>query len=299
MARPEVKEYLNHIEKVRRYSHHTVIAYRTDLKQFCDFYKGNLLNARQKDVRRYLIDLRVKNYSNRSINRKLEVLKSFYRFYRRFSDFKIYPCSFVKPLRYAKTRGNYIPVEKIQCTLNGIRSGTNRKSVRDKLTLELLYQTGCRAAEIINLKKEDIDWDRHQIKVFGKGRVERIIPINDRLMKLMKKHLKLWRDKNGGPYLLTNNKGENIYPMYLWRLIRKYFKPEIIEMNVSAHTFRHSCATHLYHNRAPIKAIRDLLGHRALRSTEPYLHLNVHTLVAIYHYSHPKSGLIRNKFGID
>ncbi|MBZ0246876.1 MAG: tyrosine-type recombinase/integrase [Cyclobacteriaceae bacterium] len=295
--RPEVEQYIKHIECVRRYSKHTITAYRTDLKQFSYFLKGDLLTASRKDVREFLIDLQANKYSFRSINRKLEVLRSFYRYYRKFTDFENYPCSFVRNLRFEKPRGTYLTVEKIREVLDAIQPGGNRKIVRDQLVLELLYQTGCRADEIINLRKKDVNFRKRQIKVVGKGKVERLIPLSKRVVKLIKVHLKLWKDKNTGLFLLTNNKGKPLYPMYLWRLIRKYFKVNTIGVGVSAHTIRHSCATHLYHNRAPIKAIRDLLGHRSLRSTEAYLHLDLKSLIRIYNDSHPKAGTVRKKRG--
>jgi integrase/recombinase XerC len=167
--------------------------------------------------------------------------------------------------------------------------GVNRKVVRDQLVLELLYCTGCRADEIINLKKENVNLVKFQLRVLGKGKVERVIPLSARVVRLIKKHLKLWKGKNRGAYLITNNKGDKLYPMYLWRLIRKYLNTDSVGVKVSAHTLRPSFATHLYHNRAPIKSIRDLLGHRSLRSTEAYLHLNIFHLICIHRGSHPRN----------
>jgi len=166
-----------------------------------------------------------------------------------------------------------------------------KKLLRDRLVLEFLYQTGCRASEVINLRKNQIDTHRKQIRILGKGNVERVIPITRRLNRLINLHLKRWAIKNKTPYLFSTDSGKKMYSMFLWRLIKKYFP----ERNVSAHTLRHSCATHLYHNRAPIKAIRDLLGHRALRSTEVYLHLDIGHLITIYTDSHPRTRPVRQQ----
>lgn len=289
-----VNDYLSHIENVRRYSRHTIIAYKTDLGQFSEFCKKELLGATRTEVRGFLLSLRAKDCVPSTINRKLEVLRSFYRFHRRFSNYNEYPSSFVKPLRRKKERSNYLTVDQIRDALNTIKPGINRKVIRDKLVLELLYQTGCRSCEIINLRKEDIDFARLQIRVTGKSQVERIVPISKKVARLIEKCLKLWKEKNTGPFLFTNNKGEKMYPMFLWRLIRVYFKKLDTDVEVSAHTFRHSFATHLYHNRAPIKAIRDLLGHRSLRSTSAYLHLDIKIISEIYKNAHPRSGRKRN-----
>ncbi len=285
----EINQYLSHIKNIRRYSAHTITAYRTDLRQFSRFCGKNLLTVEQKDVRGYLTLLKTQGYSFRSINRKLEVLRSFYRHYRRFSDYQSYPCAHIRSLRYVKPRGSYLAIEVIKNVLNGIQTGDNRKIVRDRLVLELLYQTGCRSDEVINLRINHVDFHRKQIKVLGKGKIERLIPVKRNLLLLIKKQMKLWEGKNGTPYLLCTNRGFQLYPMFLWRLIKRYFKME----KVSAHTLRHSFATHLYHNRAPIKAIRDLLGHQSLRSTTAYLHLDIFQLIQIYADSHPKSRSVR------
>ena len=165
MEEIEINQYLSHIKNIRRYSSHTITAYRTDLKQFNGFCNKNLLTVAQKDVREYLLFLKTQGYSFRSINRKLEVLRSFYRHYRRFNDYQNYPCAHIRPLRYVKPKGRYLTVEVIKNALNSIQPGVNRKIVRDRLALELLYQTGCRANEIINLRKDHVDFHRNQIKV--------------------------------------------------------------------------------------------------------------------------------------
>jgi len=283
IAYDEVNQYLNHIEKIRRYSRHTLIAYRTDLRQFSNFYKGNLINATERDVRNFQIHLRTQNYSNRSINRKFEVIRSFYRHHRRHNGYKNFPCSRIKKLRFIRVSGSYLTKDVIHNTLNAIQPGENREIVRDLLILELLYQTGCRANELINLKRDNIDLQRKVIKVVGKGKFERLLPIGGRLIRLIKKQSKLWEGKNRTDYLISTDKGKQMYPMCLWRLIRKYFK------TASAHTLRHSFAAHLYQNGAPITAIRDLLGHRWLSTTTIYLHLEIETLIAIHKRSHPRA----------
>jgi integrase/recombinase XerC len=291
VARSEINEYLSHIKNIRRYSAHTITAYKSDLKQFKEFFKKNLFLARRKDVREYLLHLKTMNYSPRTIHRKLEVLKSFYRYHRKHSNIAS-PCHLVPPVRFQKPRGSYLAKEKIASILDSIQPEQNRKIMRDLVILEMLYYTGCRSDEIINLRKQCIDFDREQMKVVGKGKVERIVPLNKKLVVLIKIYSKMWSHKNRGSYLFVNNKGNKMYPMYLWRLIRKYFSLEHAGMPISAHTFRHSVATHLYHNRAPIKSIRDLLGHRSLESTSAYLHLDIAKLIEIYNRSHPRANVV-------
>lgn len=285
----EINQYLSHIKFVRRYSQHTLIAYRTDLVQFKTYCQKNLLEVAQADVRGFLKYLREQKLTPRTINRKIEVLRSFYRHYRRFTVYNEFPCAHIKLLRFVKPRGKYLPKETIINVLDEIDYKNCKKLLRDRLVLEFLYQTGCRASEVINLRKNQIDTHHKQIRILGKGNVERVVPITKRLSKLINLHLKNWVLKNKTPYLFSTNSGKKMYPIFLWRLIKRYFKAP----GISAHTLRHSCATHLYQNRAPIKAIRDLLGHRALRSTEVYLHLDIGHLIKIYSDSHPRTRTVR------
>jgi len=283
-----IKEYMSHIKNVRRYSHHTLLAYKTDLNQFEEFCKQDLLIVTRKDVRKYLLYLKDLGYSNRTINRKLEVLRSFYRY--NWWHYKISsPCNLLPPIRFQKAKSTYLSAKEIANVLDNIVPGQNRKIMRDLVILEILYHTGCRADEILNLKKKYVDINRLQIKIIGKGKVERIVPVNKRIVTMLKIYLKMWQGKNKGAYVFVNDKGKKIYPMFLWRLIRKYFDFEQLGIAVSAHTFRHSTATHLHHNRAPIKSIKDLLGHRSLRSTTVYLHSDTTKMLEIYNLAHPRA----------
>ncbi len=287
----EIEQYLSHIKNVRRYSPHTLKAYQTDLKQFSTSCGKALLEVTRNDVRDFLLSIKSKGYALRSINRKLEVLRSFYRHYRRFTEYNQFPCALIRAYRFTKPRAKYLTKVEVKCVLDEIKYGSDRKLMRDRLVLELLYQTGCRASEVINLRKNEIDLHRKLIRVLGKGNIQRIVPLGNRVVELIGKYLKLWERKNQTEYLLTTDHGKQMYPMFLWRLIKRYFSTP----GVSAHTLRHSCSTHLYHNRAPIKAIRDLLGHRSLRSTETYLHLDITHLIKIHTESHPKSGPVRQR----
>lgn len=235
-----------------------------------------------------MMDLKSRDYSPRTINRKLEVLKSFYRYHFKYSGLTSSPCRFIYHLKYVKPKGQFVAVDKVIKILDGIDQGMNRKMVREKLILELLYQTGCRCSEITGLKKKNIDFKKSQLKVLGKGRIERIVPISDYAVSLLKIHHNLWKHKNKGPYVFVTSKGRKIYSMYVWRLVRKYFHSEETGMNVSPHTLRHSIATHLYHNRAPLHSIKQLLGHRSLKSTSIYLHNDLAKLKRDYNMAHPK-----------
>jgi site-specific recombinase XerD len=184
---------------------------------------------------------------------------------------------------------HYVHREKLNEVLDNINPDQNRQKLRDYLILVILYHTGCRASEIINLKKHDIDYNRKVLKVIGKGRIERLVTVNSNIIQLIGTYLQNWKGRRRSRYLFTNNEGHKMYPMFLWRLIRKYFNPTEIKKNVSAHTIRHSIATHLYQNGASMKNVKDFLGHKHFKSTSGYVHFDEETLKIIYNRCHPKA----------
>jgi integrase/recombinase XerC len=282
MGKSETTEFLNYLKYIRRYSPHTITAYKTDLKQFKKYKGSKILTADKKDVTDFISFLKSNSISKRSIRRKIEVLKSYYYFNIKNSRIKLSPCRFIPRIQFDKTDIGYIKQEDLTRILDSLDPGINRKKIRDKLVLELLYLTACRADEIINLKKKDIDYSQMCIKVLGKGKKERIIPITPQIISLIKSHLSKWKSKNRSSFLLNDNKGKKLYPMFLWRIIRKYFTPEDIGMNTSAHIIRHSTATHLYNNGATIYDIQKLLGHGSIISTAGYIHLEPEILLNFY-----------------
>jgi hypothetical protein len=151
-----------------------------------------------------------------------------------------------------------------------------------------LYFTGCRASEIINLKTDQINYVKRQIKVIGKGNFERIVLVNAEIINLIKAYRRKSKCCKDSGKLFTTDRGKKIYPMLLWRLVRRYFKPEKLGINTSAHILRHSIATHLYHNRAPLHSIKRFLGHRSLKTTVLYLHFGPEHLKKVYQDAHPK-----------
>jgi integrase/recombinase XerC len=286
--RKEVREFLYHLQFVKRYSAHTIKAYSTDLSQFHFFFKSDLLTATLKDVRKFLKRLIESQYSLRTVNRKLEVLKSFYRYHFRQGNIPESPCLRIPQLRFIRPKGRFIPAVCVKQVLDDIVPGNCRTKLRDKLILEILYFTGCRASEIINLKTNQINYFKRQIKIVGKGNFERIVLVNAQIINLIKSYRRKSKCCKDSGNLFTTDKGKKIYPMFLWRLVRRYFKPKKLGINTSAHILRHSIATHLYHNRAPLHSIKRFLGHRSLKTTVLYLHFGPEHLKKVYQDAHPK-----------
>lgn len=285
----EFSNFIIYLRSIRRYSLHTIVAYRSDLKQAKRILKKSLHSLTRSDIQKFITYLKENNYSIKSIKRKYEVLKSYLKYHFKRKKIKELPYRGIPAVRGANPVMYFIPLDITLSILDSIKAGENRKRLRDKLALELLYYTGCRADEIIRLKKKNVDYDNLRIKVLGKGKKERYVPISKTLANLIHIHLKKWRGKNKGPYVLSDNQGKRMYPMFLWRLIRKYFTVELTGKKVSAHIIRHSISTHLYILGAPIKIIMELLGHRYLRSTAIYLHPDLEYLKKLYIKCHPKS----------
>lgn len=279
-------QYLRYIKNVRRYSVNTVIAYKSDLLQIQAFFKKNLLDLRTLDIKRFLKRLKQQKASTASANRKLESIKSFFTYCVNNSLISTSPCQTLHQEKMSKAEVEYLSRSKLIPALDSAATSANKKVIRDHLVLELLYFTGARSSEIINIKKIDIDLSNERIKVVGKGRIERFLAINDRIINLIKRFQAVSNSRSC--YLLTTDAGRKMYPVFMWRLVRKYLNKKTVGKNLSPHLIRHSAATHLYQNGASMKSVRDFLGHHCYKSTDSYLHFDKETLMTIYQRCHPK-----------
>lgn len=288
MTKFPIREYIRYLKYIRRYSSHTIIAYQIDLRQFQRFYKKNIISIRLRDVVNWVIELRKRGFSHRSINRKVEVLKSFYRYHTNAgncSDKYLYA---IPKLDYKRNKITPISEQDLLNVLAEIDVTENRKRHRDLLTIELLYLTGCRAQELINIKKREVDYLNGKIKVIGKGNKERYLLLNSNVILRIKKNLDLWKGKNKGHFLICDNRGEKLYPMFLDRLIKRYFKSSVVQQK-SAHVIRHAMATHLYNRGVKIEDIQRLLGHVFLRTSAQYIYIDKEILLRMYKSFHPKA----------
>ncbi|GAL84245.1 integrase, site-specific recombinase [Sporocytophaga myxococcoides] len=279
------KEYLS---SIKRYSRHTVTAYITDVEQFNSLVCGLILSASRREIKDWIIHLYESGISTRSIARKIYCLRSFYKFCLKNELIEKSPMQNITTPKFSKKVVEFIPENIMMEVLDGIESGENRKLIRDKLLFELLYYTGCRVDEIINIKLSNINLSRREIKVNGKGNKERVVFISKSIVELIMTYNQKWKHKNKSGFLLVDNAGDQIYPMFVQRTINKYFPIKKIGFRVSAHTFRHSFASHLVNKGVPIFAIKDLLGHSTIASTEVYTHLRFSTLIDIHKRMHPK-----------
>lgn len=285
---PACRSFLNHLRFTRRFSIHTLTAYTFDLNQFVNFVKRPILFATEEHVQLYLLYLKTRGYSSRSVKRKLEVLKSFYRYHLKFEGLADSPCKKISKLKFSKPTVRFIPEPIIHLTLDSIDPTKGKESLRDRLMLELLYTTGLRSSELLNIKTTDIDLLNAHIKVTGKRKWQRLIPLSSRVQELIQVYNTNWKTLNESEFLFCTKRGQKVYPVLLWRIVRKYFQREKLKFNVSAYTFRHSAATHMYHNHAPLEGLKIFLGHRSVKSTLNYLHVDTEHLKRVHQRSHPK-----------
>ncbi len=290
-----VDRYLNYIRRERRYSEHTLISYQTDLFQFEDFLShsyeiSDLTHATQEMIRSWTLELMDKDISNRTINRKLSCLKSFYKYLLKEEQITANPVKGLTAPKISKRLPVFLTEEMVgRCVVDV--DADDFYSLRGNLIFEILYQTGIRLAELINLKVLDVDVYQQQIKVLGKRNKERIIPISPQLTNLIKRYLD---ERNEcfdvySDYLLVSNKGSKTYPKLIYSIVKQCLERLGTLSKKSPHVLRHTFATHLLNNGADINSVKELLGHANLASTQVYTHNTIKKLRSIYEHAHPRA----------
>lgn len=293
---PEIIEFfLKYIQFEKRSSEHTLTAYRIDMKQFTeylqksyDFSHPQLADFQM--IRSWIVSMAEKKVENRSINRKIATLRIFYKFLLKKKIIEKDPMFKVSALKTGKSIPSFVRESELDTLLDDVQFSEDFSGVRDKLVLELLYGTGMRLSEMINLKEQDIDAYKRVLMVLGKRNKQRVIPINEQLLLLIQqyKEFKI-SEKLVNEYLIVTDKGEQCYPVMIQRLTKKYLSLVTTLTKKSPHILRHSYATHLLNKGADLNAIKDLLGHSSLSATQVYTHNSMEKLKKIYEQAHPKA----------
>lgn len=290
-----IKSFLEYLTFEKKYSEHTVTAYRNDLKtfqKFCseEFDNNNLITVNYSQIRSWIVSLVDAKISNRSINRKISSLKSFYKFLQKTEQIKESPLRKHQALKVSKRVQVPFSEKEITNVLNQLDDKQDFTSLRNKLIVELLYSTGMRRNELINLTISDIDFSSHTIKVLGKRNKERIIPLLKSVEMSMKKYLKERKLINySSDILFFTDKQNKLYPTLVYRIINEYFSTVSSKVKKSPHVLRHSFATHLLNEGADLSSVKELLGHSSLASTQVYTHSSMSKLKEVYNNAHPRS----------
>lgn len=291
MNREVVNFFLQHLQVERRLSPLTLRSYQIDLSQFIDFLALEQLDVNQiksHTIRAWLVELSNQGIQNRSINRKLATLRTFYKYLLRRGDLTDNPMHTIRMVKTSKSLPSYVRESEMEQMLTLHKEPKNTfEEVRDQLVLMLLYGTGMRLAELIQLTHQQINLSSKTLRVLGKRNKERIIPMPTLLVDLIQQYRTL------NPYqhntLLLTDKGEPCYPMFIQRLVKKYLGEVSTLEKLSPHVLRHSYATHLLNRGADLNAIKELLGHANLAATQVYTHNSMEKLKEIYKQAHPKA----------
>lgn len=290
--------FYKYIQYEKRYSQHTLISYTTDLSQFSDFLAEtyqlkDLSEANYNIIRSWLLQLSENKISAKSINRKIACLRSFYKFLLKEGKIKKDPTLKIIAPKLKKRLPSFVKEENLNSLFNSIDFTPDFPGQRDKLVIELLYGTGIRLSELIELKEIDINVYQKTITVLGKGNKQRIIPLNENLLDLIFIYRGYKKEVMGGSnsseYLVVSDKGEKSYPVFINRIVKRYLNLVTTIEKKSPHVLRHSFATHLLNRGADLNAIKDLLGHSSLAATQVYTHNSLEKLKAIFDQAHPKS----------
>ena len=287
-----VDKFISYLETEKRFSALTVTAYRSDMEQFVDYIKTqyNTDDPTQVEtlvVKSYLVHLKERGLANRSINRKLTTLRTFYKYCLREGLIQKTPMTGVKSLKQERVLPKFIPEHDI----NKVSfEGDDFASRRDALLFELLYQTGMRQAELRAVRDTDVDRATLTLKVHGKRNKERLVPLSQQMIRMIDQYQSM-RDTNFAGHadrLLLNDKGEEMSPYYVYNKVHQMLAGVTTLKQKSPHVLRHTFATHLLDEGASLVAIQKLLGHEDLATTQVYAHTTIEQLKQIHKQAHPK-----------
>lgn len=283
-----LSDFKNFIESEKKYSKHTVNAYVNDLEEFNKFLNINRVKLNEKlnysFVRQWIVELSENGLSSRSINRKISSLKSYFNFLIAINKLNVSPLKLHRNLKVEPKI--IIPFnEREMDKVFEIFNNNSGKLDRDFLIIEILYSTGIRRDELINLKFEDIYFEQGLIKVLGKRNKERLVPVLPNLLSKIKKYSS---NNSINSYLFKSKNGKKISPSTIYRIVKKYFRQISSKNKISPHVLRHSFATHMINNGADINSVKEILGHSSLASTQIYTKIKVPKMLNDYMLNHPR-----------
>ena len=292
-----ISDFTSYLSSEKRYSINTVQAYQRDLEQFFIYVQSSYEITDIKfvshiHIRSWLAKLKENDNENRSINRKISTLKSFYKYLLRNEIVASSPMSKIISPKNVKRLPVFVNEQNMQDMLeHNWSEDSDFKTQTDQLIVEILYQTGIRRAELLNIKCSDIDFYNYSIKILGKGNKERILPLMIEMIEQLKTYI-LLRDeivKNQHSFLFSIANGKPIYAKYVHKVVKDYLSLSTTISKKSPHVLRHTFATHLLNQGADLNAVKELLGHANLNATQIYTHNTIDKLKEIHKKAHPKA----------
>ena len=283
-----INEFIDYIRFEKKYSENTIDSYRNDLRKADEFLKKDLSNLSKNDIQNFIQSLS-KEESSTSVSRCISTLKSFYKFLELNKYTNSNPLTTISNPKTAKKLPKVLSEEEVDRLLD-INLNTDF-DYRNKAMLELMYSSGLRVSELINLTVNDIDIENSLVRIFGKGSKERIVPLNDYATEALSNYILYHRRslfKHGeNNYLFLNNHGEKMTRQGFFKLLKKIAMEKNIKTEFSPHTLRHSFATHLLKHGADLRSIQELLGHSDISTTQIYTHITSERLQKNYEEFHP------------
>ncbi len=291
-----ISKFLDYIYLEKKSSHHTKIAYNSNLLSFRDFIETNfnidsIDKASYNEIRSWIISLIENGNSNRTVNRKVSVLRSYYKFLLKTGTIKSSPLQNHKVLKTPKNINVPFSEDEIKSLFKGDYFSSDYMGILEKTIIAVFYFTGIRRIELINLKERNVLINEGLIKVHGKRNKERLIPILDELIQIIKIYLKKKKEiiiENNLSTFFVNKKGKTLTESFVYKTVNRYFSIVSSKTKKSPHMLRHSFATHLLDKGADLNSIKDLLGHSSIAATQLYTHTSMSKIKDVYFKSHPR-----------
>jgi integrase/recombinase XerC len=284
-----IEQFITYITAEEGLSPHTIKAYSKDLDEFSSFVDRKAKDIDNLDIRSFMASLHHKGLKKTSISRKLATVRAFFKYLHREGYVKKNPAKLVSSLKIEKNLPGFLDIDET-FSLMEAPSGETFIPARDRAILEMLYSSGLRVSELTSLNISDIDIKESLIRVKGKGRKERIVPIGSKALEAIKNYLtERISIKKKSTALILNNRGGRLTQRSVRRILVHYSRIINLKSNLSPHTLRHTFATHLLHEGADLRSIQELLGHSSLSTTQKYTHVDIRHLTEVYDKAHPMS----------
>lgn len=293
-----IQAFIDYLKFEKRYSAHTIRSYSDDLEAFMIYLKAEFGEQGVREVspamvRSWLAALKDGGMSSRSINRKISSLRSFYKYLLRMGEVAQSPMVAIIAPRAAKRLPVFVEQQQMAELFSEVRFPDDWEGLTDRLLLALLYNTGIRLSELINLKESQVDGASKVIKVLGKGNKERVIPVSGALLEAVRDYQeekkRVLPERADAGVLLVGKSGRRLYPKYVYRVVQRYLAQVTTIAKKSPHVLRHTFATHLMNEGAELNSVKELLGHASLAATQVYTHNTIEKLKDIYKKAHPKA----------
>lgn len=282
-----LENYRNYLKYERAYSDNTVGAYMNDLNKYEEFLKKNILESNTEDLEKYL--KYIKNLESTTVAHKITSIKSYFNYNIKRGIVSVNPADKVSRPKLTKHLPEYLTEEEVGKLLDvEVKSPYD---YRNKTILELLYSSGIRISELVNIKTPNYDSEECLIRIMGKGSKERIVPLGDYAVNIMNDYMNNYRpliNKKHTDYVFINNRGDKISRQFIFKVIKKEALKKGIKKDISPHTLRHTFATHLLKNGADLRIIQELLGHENISTTQIYTHVTNNKLKSDYETYFPK-----------